>query len=303
MPTAKDRLTHALTLLSDDECDALTPLFEDVVEGERFWERDVAVFYNQHAKARPIVVKRGVASHQNNAPGPVAKEDLFLPIPVVKSVPHGETVKLPAPEPIRGELGALLRSRRSRRSFTGERISLQALATLLGHAAGVTGATEAYGFSRLPLRPFPSSGGLGSPEIYLCVQRVDGLEPGLYHYAVADHALERMRDDDPSRFIAGRTFGQAWVGEGAVTFIITGLYDRLRWKYGERGYRYMCMDAGFLGQNLYLVGEAMGLGVCALAGFYDDDVDRFLGIDTSEEMVLMLMSVGVPRPDAEQAGR
>jgi len=296
MPTAKDKLSEYVGLLSDTECEALSPLFQDVAEGERFWERDAAVLYNQHAKARPVVVKRGVASHKNHAPGPLTHEDLFVPIPVVKTVEHTGEIALPAALPLDARLSDVLAGRRSRRSFTGAPITLGQMGTFLGTAAGITGSTQAYGFTALPRRPFPSSGGLQAPEIYVCAQRIEGVAPGLYHYSPGKHALETMREEDPARFIAGRTFGQSFVERGAFTLVLTGVYDRLRWKYGERGYRYMCMDAGFMSQNLYLVGEAMGLGVCAIAGFYDNDVERFLGIDTTEEMVLLLVSVGVPVP-------
>ena len=77
--------------------------------------------------------------------------------------------------------------------------------------------------------------------------------------------------------------------------MLTGYYDRLRWKYGERAYRYMCMDTGFLAENLYLAAEAMGLGACAIAGFIDDAVEKLLGVDGKSEVVLLLATVGVRR--------
>jgi SagB-type dehydrogenase family enzyme len=78
-----------------------------------------------------------------------------------------------------------------------------------------------------------------------------------------------------------------------AVFMITGCFDRLRWKYGERAYRYMCMDIGYLGQSLYLVGEALGLGVCAIAGFMDDAIEQFLGVDGRDEIPLLLTTVGI----------
>jgi SagB-type dehydrogenase family enzyme len=75
---------------------------------------------------------------------------------------------------------------------------------------------------------------------------------------------------------------QPFVERAAAIILITGCFDRLRWKYGERAYRYMCMDIGYLGQNIYLVGEALNLGACAIAGFMDDAVEQFLGVDGRE---------------------
>jgi SagB-type dehydrogenase family enzyme len=297
MSTARNSLTELVDLLSDAECEQIAPLFRDVAEGQRFWERDLAVYYNEHAKARPIVAKRPLKVDRNIAPGPVSAEEHFVAIPIVRRASDDVLLTLPEPRPLDASLTSALSQRRSRRTFSGASIALADLATFLGHAAGVTGRTPAYGFTQLPQRPFPSSGGLGSPELYVCVHRVDNLPPGVYRYAPTKHALEIVQQHDVVAFLAKQTFGQTFVEQGALTLVLTGVYERLRWKYGERGYRYMCMDAGFLGQSLYLVGEAMGLGVCAIAGFYDEGVEKVLEIDATEEteeMVLLLISVGVP---------
>jgi SagB-type dehydrogenase family enzyme len=77
---------------------------------------------------------------------------------------------------------------------------------------------------------------------------------------------------------------------------MTGCFERLRWKYGDRAYKYMCIDIGYVGQNLYLMAEALGLGACAIAGFLDDGMERFLALDNPSEFPLLLTTVGVPRP-------
>jgi SagB-type dehydrogenase family enzyme len=104
-----------------------------------------------------------------------------------------------------------------------------------------------------------------------------------------------MRPDDHGPLLHALALGQDYVQSAAVVFIITGYYERLAWKYGERAYRYMCMDVGFLGENLYLVSEGLGLGACAIAGFIDDAVEDLLDIDGRDELALLLVSVGVPR--------
>ncbi|MBW7883909.1 MAG: SagB/ThcOx family dehydrogenase, partial [Caldilineaceae bacterium] len=88
------------------------------------------------------------------------------------------------------------------------------------------------------------------------------------------------------------SLGQPYVASAAAVFLISGYYERLRWKYGERAFRYMCMDVGFLAQNIYLVGEALKLGVCAIAGFVDDAVEDLLGINGQDEVGLLLVTVG-----------
>ena len=114
------------------------------------------------------------------------------------------------------------------------------------------------------LRSFPSCGGLQSPEIYLSVQHATDVAPGLYHYQPQQHALELIRDGNYGSAMSKIALDSEFVEKSAAVLIVTGSFERLRWKYGERAYRYMCVDAGCLTQNLYLVGEALGLAVRAL---------------------------------------
>jgi SagB-type dehydrogenase family enzyme len=163
----------------------------------------------------------------------------------------------------------------------------------LQYACGITDFVPAYGFTRMPLRSFPSHGGLQAPEVYLSVQAVDGISAGIYHYHAIDHVLESLSPGNHSQRLCTLAFNERHVENSAVVFLITGYYERLRWKYGERAYRFMCIDAGFLGENLYLVAEALGLGTCAISGFAQDAVEELLGIDGKEEIALMLLTVGM----------
>jgi SagB-type dehydrogenase family enzyme len=68
--------------------------------------------------------------------------------------------------------------------------------------------------------------------------------------------------------------------------------ERSRWKYRQRAYRYIYLDAGHMAQNLYLVAEAIGLGVCAIGAFFDDKVNSIIGVDGLEETAIYLATVG-----------
>ncbi len=92
--------------------------------------------------------------------------------------------------------------------------------------------------------------------------------------------------------LAAIGIGQPYIATAAAVFVITGYYARVNWKYGARAFRYMCMDVGFAGENLYLVAEALGLGACAVAGFIDDALERLLGIDSHDEIPMLLLTVG-----------
>ena len=255
-------------------------------------EADIGHLYNEYVKARYHNLSRNLS---NIVPaGPSAENGMFVPVPIVKSYPDAEQIALPsAKESLTIGLTEALRHRRSRREYTGEAISKQQLSTLLQQACGTNGSVTGYDYTRLPLRTFPSSGGLQSPEIYLSIQAVDEVSPGLYHYNPLTHTIELLKPGDQGATLRDVGLGQPYIETSAVVMLITGYYERLRWRYGERAYRYMCMDLGFLGQNIHLVGEALGLGVCAIAGFIDDAMEELLGINGRDEMILLLMTVGV----------
>jgi SagB-type dehydrogenase family enzyme len=86
--------------------------------------------------------------------------------------------------------------------------------------------------------------------------------------------------------------GQEMLGQAAVCFVLTGLFQRTRWKYHERSYRYVLLEAGHIGQNLYLAATSMALGACAVGAFLDDTLNALLGLDSEEEAALYLITVG-----------
>jgi SagB-type dehydrogenase family enzyme len=284
---AKAELQELVDLLSDYECEQLVHAVSDVAGGERFWEGDVGHFYNEYVKLRLVNIQR-------RRPMPTKLEKSgFVPLSLVKTFPHVPRVPLAPSQPLTADLAQALRSRRSRREYADTTLGIDELSALLWHAAGITGFADAYGMADLPLRVFPSHGGLQAPEVYLAVRAVDGIAAGIYHYHVRDHALEAIGSGDPSQRLRELTFDEAYVERAAVVVAVSGCYDRLRWKYGERAYRFMCMDAGFLGQSLYLVTEGLGLAGSAISGFAQDEVESLFGVDGKSEIVLMLFTVGV----------
>jgi hypothetical protein len=121
-------------------------------------------------------------------------------MPIAKSFDATECVTLPDPEPFELSVGEALRRRRSRRDYVLRPLPGAQLATMLHVAGGITGRTQGYGYKRLPLRTFPSSGDLQVPEIYVAIQSVDAAAPGLYHYRPVDGALELLRPGSHGRF-------------------------------------------------------------------------------------------------------
>jgi SagB-type dehydrogenase family enzyme len=293
MPTSKDELGHLIELLSDEECASLLKTVRDVVEGEPIWEDDCGLFYNEYVKLRRSMIP------QQGAVSPGNEQDVLQPIPLTKSCGAGERVMLPALPSLGVTVAEALGRRRSRRDYDGQAINITQLSALLGYACGVTGVVEAYGYDRFPLRSFPSHGGLQSPEVYVAILAVDGCKGGIYHYHALDHSLERMETYEHKTQICELVPHESYIREASVVLILTGSYERLRWKYGERAYRFICIDVGFAGENLYLCAEALGLGACAISGFAQDKAEELLGIDGKGEIALMLMTFGPPRALAE----
>jgi SagB-type dehydrogenase family enzyme len=179
--------------------------------------------------------------------------------------------------------------RRSIRNFAREPLDQAELSQLLWAAQGVTREGINWRF-----RAAPSAGALYPVETYLSVQNVNGLEPGIYHYSPGDHALELLTEGDFRARLAEAALDQDFVAEAGVVFCWTAVFARSAWKYAERAYRYVYLDAGHVAQSVALAAVALGLGSCQVAALYDDEVNSLLRADGAEESILYLTAVGRP---------
>jgi len=200
-------------------------------------------------------------------------------------------IPLPAPTEIRVATVGLreaIERRRSVRDYSGTPLGLEELSFLLWCTQGVQ---EVAG--RSTLRTVPSAGARHAFETLLCVNNVAGLRPGLYRFLALDHALLEMNLEPAfADRLVEACLGQAFVKTCAATFIWVAEVYRMTYRYGERGYRYLHLDAGHVCQNLYLAAEAIGCGACAIGAFEDDDVNRVLGLDGERQFAIYLATVG-----------
>lgn len=210
--------------------------------------------------------------------------------PVYKTYPESEIVELPAPQLEKGaDIWSILARRRSVRAYTDESVTLPELSQMLWATQGITAEIAGH-----ELRSAPSAGALYPIETYLSVNRVEGIKAGLYHYRVDHHQLEILKEGDSSREVRKGALDQAMVERAAVVFIHSALFFRSKWKYLQRAYRYVFLDAGHIAQNLALAAEALGLGSCQIGAIYDDEMNALLGLDGTEESVIYMSSVGRP---------
>ena len=184
-------------------------------------------------------------------------------------------------------LEEVLSNRRSRREFVGETISLAELAALLWACQGITARHGPY-----LLRTAPSAGALYPFETYVSVQAVDGLDPCLCHLNVSGFCLEVTASGHHGRAIALAALAQGFLERASAVVLWTAVYPRAAWKYGDRALRYIGLDLGHVCQNLVLAAEALGLGCCPVAAFFDRPMNELLGVDGREEFAYYLAAVG-----------
>ena len=209
-----------------------------------------------------------------------------------KEYPESRKIALPRPhEPGTASVHEVLTARKSVRDFAGEPVTLEQLGCLLWASTGIQRTEQGHEF-----RTAPSAGALYPIETYVVVNRVQGLAPGLYHYSIRSHELEELKLGELGRDTAAAALGQTMCSEAAATFVWTAIFDRMKWKYKQRAYRYVYLDAGHIAGNLALAAVALGLGTCQIGALYDQEANELVGVDGAGESVIYMSVVGVPAP-------
>jgi len=192
----------------------------------------------------------------------------------------------------------VLFARQTARGFGPGSIGLPQLAKVLMLSYGVNRSNKDSHFPR-PFRVIPSGGALYPLEIYLHARRVDGLDPGLYHYDPEDQMLDVLRPCDESDLIIPHIVQKDLAQSAAVYIFVSAVFARSTFKYGDRGYRFVLLEAGHLAQNATLTAQEMGLATCNIGGYSDRAIDRYMGIDGLNESVIYMMFLG--QPEAPQS--
>ena len=220
--------------------------------------------------------------------------ELSEPVSPFKEYPEQRLVPLPAAQDLTSPLGTAIRARFSCRQFRDSPLPLAMLATLLHTCYGIQGRVP-LGHDELLTRPVPSGGALYPLELYLLVRHVTDLRPGIYHYAVPAHALELLHAAPvPPAHLTEIFMGQSYAADAALVVVLTALPARSLWKYADRGYRLILLEAGHLAQTLNLAIAAFGWGSVNLGGFLDFELGNLLGLDNELEVPLYAMVIGQP---------
>jgi len=178
-----------------------------------------------------------------------------------------------------------IRQRRSVRNFRDQALTKVELAQLLWAAQGVTGPDGA--------RAVPSAGALYPLELYVLARNVASLAAGVHHYVTGRRKLFLATPEyDPAALIDA-TLGQDWIAAAPACICVAAVFERTSVKYGDRGHRYVCLEAGHAAENVMLQAVALGLVTTMVGAYSDDQVGRLFCL-RAKEIPLCLIPVGRP---------
>lgn len=206
----------------------------------------------------------------------------FLFLFFLKSLVGEELIKLPEPRfKSNVSLEETLFKRRSIREFSPKPLTLEEVSQLLWAAQGITSSWGG--------RTAPSAGALYPLEIYVVAGNIENLNCGVYKYEPKSHSLIKKLEEDKRMDVWSSAWGQSWVREAPVLFIITAVYERTTQKYGKRGIRYVHMEAGHAAQNILLQATALNLASVPVGAFNDEALKKSLNI---KEDPLYIIAIG-----------
>ena len=241
--------------------------------------------------------------HANPLGGLYPHAGAIAPLPAVRPSWPGQKIELSAlsadmpPLP----MTKLLRERHSTRDFDAQRpVTLAELARFLdsfarvqslwkGHDSDLRGPQVEYA-----AKPYPSAGGSYELELYLAVDKCEGLGRGFYHYDAGAHALVPVGANGAAfeAMLQGGEFAMAAEAAPQILFIIAARFGRVTWKYSSLAYALILKDVGVLMQTLYLIATDMGLGGCAIGSTNIEHFAKLTGLEFHVEGPVGLFAFG-----------
>jgi SagB-type dehydrogenase family enzyme len=218
----------------------------------------------------------------------VAWMDIFT-----ESLEYSQHPKIPLPERAKALTGSLQEAivqRVSVREFSSEPVAFEDMAALLHYSYGVNRPKSDQQGAR-SFRNCPSGGGLFPLDVYFYAHAVELLENGVYHYDPIGNCLRMILEGDFSHVWSG-VLVQPEFGKAGMVVFIAAQFERSLFKYQDRGYRFVLLEAGHLAQNLNLVATSLALGCVPIGGYFDREADRLLGLDGLMNSTVYMLAVG-----------
>lgn len=217
-----------------------------------------------------------------------------------ESLPFQGYPEIPLPEARPSMLLSLdeaIRARHTERQLEPRSLTMKQLGSLLHYAYGISRSNEASGFPR-PFRMVPSAGALYPLELFIYTAHVTDLKPGLYHYNPPRNSLRHIRLGNESGRIAEALIQPSFALGASLIVFITAVFERSIFKYGDRGYRFILLEAGHVAQNINLVTTAIGLSSVNIGGFRDREIDDYLELDGLTHSTIYMVALGGKRGSA-----
>jgi SagB-type dehydrogenase family enzyme len=235
----------------------------------------------------------GSSDQQKGLPQPPLEAPYDHSVPALE-LPRREDLRFPAVD-----LTEAIQKRQSLREYAPTPLAMRELCYLMMCTLGVRRVVPGVATFRVA----PSAGARHALETYVLANRVEGLESGLYRFtAIERKVLPISTEAGLVEKFTEACLGQGFVRSCAALFLWVADVYRMTYRYGQRGYRYLYLDAGHVCQNLYLAAEVVGAGCCAIGAYDDDRVNELLGLDGKDQFAVYLAAVGKkPLPAGEQA--
>lgn len=245
-------------------------------------------------KERRIEAGRNFTRCIMDVPGFVSDQDQKLPQPPLVKAPMTQNAfRLPhdfSKLNLSVDYAKLVASRRTRRVYSGEPLTLDELSFILFASQGVE---SIRGKKYATLRTVPSGGARHAFETYIAVNSVTGLKSGIYHYLPMNHSIEFLHTiDDAQSTICDMLSGQRFAAKASAVLFLSMIPYRAEWRYGIYAHRIAMVDLGHVGQAVYLAAEALGLGTCGIGAFDEARCNDVIGLDGNEEYTVYAQPIG-----------
>ena len=208
-----------------------------------------------------------------------------------KTYPSSKIIQLPNVfQEVTMGFAEVLGRRRSIRAFSNQPLNLDDLGFLLWASTGIQRVEQGYEF-----RTAPSAGALYPIETYIAAKNIENVDGGIYHYNIKNHLIEEIKTGNFGNALAHAALDQKMCATASAVFIWTAIFERSKWKYKQRAYRYIYLDAGHIAENLALAAASINCGSCQVGAFFDDEINSIVGVDGAEESTICLGVIGHPK--------
>ena len=196
-------------------------------------------------------------------------------------------------------LAQVLKARHTTRAYQSDKVlPLAELSYMLYGCFGAQGTLELAPGATAVKRTSASGGGLTPIDPYPLIMRVEGLDPGIYHYDMSRHVLELikpMTEKETRDFLMAVTAGQDYFAQAHAAVIHVARFNRHHWKYRghKKAYKAILMDSAHLSQTFYLLATERGLGAFYTAAINDIDMEKHLGLDRIDAAPVGISGLGI----------